>query len=247
MLVLHPMQPKQAMQPASNQTVAANLPSAADSQPTAQPQQSLEAKQSSSRNGSLSKGFSPKKEAKSSFAMRQRRDTGAPPLVADNRYPGDEALMARSPASPIEKAKPALQDSESQAASASAAGVTRAVKWKISEGVLERSFDNGRSWQIGLRADHPLLCYASHGQDIWVGGQAGTLMHSSDDGHRWALVRTSQVPTTNDGSPSADISGIDLRNADVANGSNVSTEILISTAAGEVWSSTDGGNTWNKQ
>jgi hypothetical protein len=243
MLVLHPLQQKQAMQPTPNQAVAANLPSAPDSQPATQPQQSSEAsnKQSSSQNGSSPK---PKKEAKSSFSMRQTHNTGAAPIVADNQSPRDEALMARGPASPIEKAKPALQDSESQAASA---GATRAVKWQISEGVLERSFDNGQSWQIGLRANHPLLCYASHGQDIWVGGHAGTLLHSSDDGHTWAQVRTSQVPTSDGDSPSADVTGIDLRNADVASGSRVLTEILISTAAGEVWSSTDGGNTWSKQ
>jgi hypothetical protein len=159
--------------------------------------------------------------------------------VADNRFPREEALIARTPASPIEKAKPALQSGETQAPSASSAG---ALKWKISAGVLERSFDSGRSWQIGLRADHPLLCYASRGQDIWVGGQAGTLLHSNDDGLTWEAARPSHDETL-----SSDVTGIDLRNTDAPDSSNVVTQIVVSTGTGEVWNSIDGGNTWNRQ
>jgi negative regulator of sigma E activity len=225
MLVLHPLQQKQAMLPTSNQTVAENLPLAADSQAVAQSQPSAE--------------VSKRKASPPIGSKNERSNPGAAALVADNRYPGEEALIARKPASPIEKAKPALQNDEMQATSASTA---RAFKWKISAGVLERSFDGGRSWQIGLRADHPLLCYASRGQDIWVGGQAGTLLHSNDDGLTWAQVRASD-----DESLSADVTRIDLRNTDVANGSDVVTEIVVSTGTGEVWNSIDGGNTWNRQ
>jgi hypothetical protein len=232
MLALHPLQQKQAMLPTSNQTVAANVPLAADSQSAAKSQPSSE--------GSNTQTSPPK----GALSRRERHDHGAAPfvadtLVADNRYPREEASIARKPASPIEKAKPSLQNDEMQATSASAA---KAFKWKISAGVLERSFDSGRSWQIGLRADHPLLCYASRGQDIWVGGQAGTLLHSNDDGLTWAQVRASD-----DESLSADVTGIDLRNTDVANGSDVVTEIVVSTGTGEVWNSIDGGNTWNRQ
>jgi hypothetical protein len=229
MLVLHPLQQKQATLTASKETVAANLPQAADSQSVAPQQQ-----QSS---GSTNRQASP---SKSSPSRRERHDTGAPPLVADNRFPREEMYLARKPASPIEKAKPALQNGETPVPSASAA---RALKWKISAGVLERSFDNGRSWQIGLRADHPLLCYASRGQDIWVGGQAGTLLHSIDDGITWAPVR----PGLDSGTTSSDVTGIDLRNVDAAHSSNALTEIVVSIGTGEVWNSTDGGNTWNKQ
>jgi len=228
MLVLHPLQQKQTMPPTSNQTVAANVPLATDSQSAAKSQQLSE---DSNRQASPPKG---------SLPSRERHVQGAADtLVADNRYPREESLIARKPASPIEKAKPALQNDEMQATSASAA---KAFKWKISAGVLERSFDSGRSWQIDLRADHPLLCYASHGQDIWVGGQAGTLLHSNDDGLTWAQVRASD-----DDSLSADVTRIDLRNTDVANGSDVVTEIVVSTGTGEVWNSIDGGNTWNRQ
>jgi hypothetical protein len=240
MLVLHPLQQKQAMPATSNQTAAANMPLAADSQAAAKSQQSSKGSntQASPPKGSLSKS------ERHNQTHDQRHDQGAAApvadtLVADNRYPGEEALIGHKPASPIEKAKPALQNGEMQVPSASTTG---ALKWKISAGVLERSFDNGRSWQIGLRADHPLLCYASRGQDIWVGGQAGTLLHSKDDGLTWAEVRAS-----GDESLSGDVTRIDLRNTDVANGLNAVTEIVVSTGTGEVWNSVDGGNTWNRQ
>jgi hypothetical protein len=231
MLVLHPLQQKQAMLPTSNQMVAVNAPLAADLQSAPKSQHSAE---DSDRQASPPKGSLSTRERHD-----QRHEQDADALVADNRYPREEALISPRPASPIEKAKPALPDGETQAPSARIAG---AFKWKISAGVLERSFDSGRSWQIGLRADHPLLCYSSRGRDIWVGGQAGTLLHSNDDGLTWAQVRASD-----DESLSADVTRIDLRNTDVANGLNVVTEIVVSTGTGEVWNSIDGGNTWNKQ
>src|ERR1700731_1328958 len=56
MLVLHPLQQKQAMLPTSNQTVAANVPLAADSQSAAKPQQFSEgSRQASPAKGSLSR------------------------------------------------------------------------------------------------------------------------------------------------------------------------------------------------
>src|ERR1035437_8026798 len=48
------------------------------------------------------------------------------------------------------------------------------VTWVITGGVLQRSPDSGQSWQDALRADRPLLCYASHDEDVWAGGLAGT-------------------------------------------------------------------------
>jgi hypothetical protein len=228
MLVLHPLQQKQVTLTASNQRVAATLPRAADSQSAAQWQPSAEVVR--------------RKEPPpiGSSSRNERSNSGAAAMVADNRYPREEALIARKPASPIEKAKPALSYDETQLASADAAA---AFKWKISAGVLERSFDNGRSWQIGLRADHPLLCYASRGSDIWVGGQAGTLLHSNDNGITWAPVRVGH----DGGTASSDVTRIDLQSAHAANGSNALTAIVVSTGSGEVWDSADGGNTWNKQ
>src|SRR5260370_36538786 len=67
---------------------------------------------------------------------------------------------------------------------ASPAGPTlaRNVTWSITGGVLQRSLDSGQSWQDALHPDHPLLCYASHDEDVWAGGQAGALFHSAYGG-----------------------------------------------------------------
>jgi hypothetical protein len=171
------------------------------------------------------------------------------------------SLMARNDAPAIEKAKPALQGIEaneqqktqaavvvpaparsqarnvmSAARLAPPASQTLApnVIWAITGGVLQRSLDSGQSWQNALRADHPLLCYASHGEDVWTGGQAGTLFHSSNRGVTWVQVQ----PSIKAQPLSADITHIDVRGP---------AEIVLSAGNNEIWSSADGGKTWDKK
>jgi hypothetical protein len=195
-------------------------------------------------------------------------------LLARNNAP-------RSDAPAIEKAKPALQgmevNEEQKAQAAAVPGPARAlarnvmsagkmasanqtlasnVTWAITAGVLQRSLDSGQSWQDALHADHPLLCYASHDEDVWTGGQAGTLFHSADNGVTWAQVQ----PSVKARQLSSDITHIELRNTDLRNDElhdNVRTEarddarapaeILLSTSNNEIWSSADGGTTWAKK
>ena len=110
----------------------------------------------------------------------------------------------------------------------------RNVTWMIAAGVLQRSMDSGQSWQPALHADHPLLCYASHDQDVWVGGSVGTLFHSVDGGVTWLPVQPSikSQPLT------SDITRIDVR---------APAEVVISAGDHEIWSSADNGKTWEKK
>ncbi len=110
----------------------------------------------------------------------------------------------------------------------------RNVTWTIAAGVLQQSLDSGQSWQTAVHADHPLLCYASHDQDVWTGGQAGTLFHSADSGVTWLPVQPSikAQPLT------SDIIHIDV---------HASAELVISTSNNEIWSSADNGKTWEKK
>ena len=173
----------------------------------------------------------------------------------------DSNLMARNEAPAIEKAKPAVEEmaasGEQKTAEASAqtqmkvqanramfagraaAPLVMSFKpssiWTIRAGVLERSLDGGQSWQTALKADHALLCYANRGQEVWTGGQAGTLMQSSDGGATWSAVKVSFKGR----SLSSDVTRIDLRQ-DTA-------EIVLATAGRETWSSVDGGKTWEKK
>ena len=178
----------------------------------------------------------------------------------------------------IVKAKPALQGMEgneeqkdqaaavpgpakspartvmSTAKLASPASPTQAhnVTWAITGGVLQRSVDSGQSWQDVLQADHPLLCYASRDEDVWTGGEAGTLFHSANSGVTWARVQ----PSVKARQLSSDITHIEMRNVEVRNEElrrdlrydvRGPGEILLSTSNNQIWSSADGGKTWAKK
>ena len=173
---------------------------------------------------------------------------------------GERSLTARNETPAIEKAKPALQGIEaneqqktetaviSGSARLQARNVMSAAKlalpasqtsarnvtWTITAGVLQRSLDSGQSWQNALRAHHPLLCYASRGEDVWAGGQAGTLFHSADSGITWTQVQ----PSIKTQQLSSDVTHIDVRGP---------AEIVVSTSNNEIWSSADGGKTWEKK
>jgi Putative zinc-finger len=177
-------------------------------------------------------------------------------------------LMARNEMPAIEKAKPARQGMEvneeqktkaavspgptgsqardgmyaaklaSPASQALARNVAHNVTWAITAGVLRRSLDGGQSWQNALRADHSLLCYASHGEDVWTGGQAGTLFYSANSGLTWVQVQ----PSIKAQQLSSDVTHIDMRD-DVRG----PAEIVLSTSNNEIWSSADGGKTWEKK
>src|SRR6266849_2084710 len=197
--------------------------------------------------------------------------SGAAAAVAMEPFT-ENALMARNEAPAIEKAKPALQGVEAQGVGAevnerqktetavvpgparsqarnvmSAAKLTppaspalaHNITWAITAGVLQRSLDSGRSWQNAVRADHPLLCYASHYDDVWAGGQAGTLFRSADSGVTWVEVQ----PSIKGQALTSDITHIHMRSRDVRS----PAEIEISTSNNELWSSADGGRTWEKK
>ena len=110
---------------------------------------------------------------------------------------------------------------------------TRNVTWTITSGILLQSTDSGHSWQNAVRANHPLLCYASHDEDVWTGGQAGTLFHSADGGLTWAQVQ----PAIKTQPLSADVIHIDVRGP---------AEVVVSTSNNETWTTTDDGKTWEK-
>lgn len=185
---------------------------------------------------------------------------GGPAPAPSEESRADANLIAQADAPPIEKAKPAPQDSaaydslkttvatpQAQAASpASGAMVMRKAAapammaskqnatWTIAAGVLQRSLDNGQSWQTAVRADHALLCFASRGQQVWAGGQAGTLLRSTDEGTTWTAVAVSfgGQPLT------SDVTHIETRS---------SAEVMLITGNHESWSSSDGGKTWVKK
>jgi hypothetical protein len=182
-------------------------------------------------------------------------------LMARNNAPPKD-----SPA--IEKAKPAPQEMEvneqlkteaavvpgparaqarnvmsaAKLASPASPTLARNVTWTITGGVLQRSLDSGQNWQDALHADHLLLCYASHDEDVWTGGQAGTLFHSANSGVTWVQVQ----PAIKARQLSSDITHIEVL-GEFRDDARAPAEILLSTSNNEIWSSADGGKTWSKK
>jgi hypothetical protein len=155
---------------------------------------------------------------------------------------GNGLQKTEAPAGPATAMLQARNVMSTSAAKTSAAKLTSSanpalahnVTWAITAGVLQRSLDSGQSWQEALRVDHPLLCYASHDEDVWTGGQAGLLFYSADSGVTWVRVQPSikALPLT------SDITHIDVGGT---------AEVVISTSNHEIWSSADSGKTWAKK
>jgi photosystem II stability/assembly factor-like uncharacterized protein len=71
------------------------------------------------------------------------------------------------------------------------------------------------------------------GSHVWVGGAKGVLYHSADAGTHWTQVK----PVSAGQQLSDDI--VELRFADGQRGQ-------LSTTSGEVWTTSDAGQTWHK-
>ena len=143
------------------------------------------------------------------------------------------------------------------------------VRWTISAaGSLQRSLDQGTSWQdidvdspsamggagvASMRAptkakeldadslakkgvSTPLVfrAVASNGPDVWAGASGGFLYHSSDSGGSWTRV----VPSASGVSLTGDIVSVEF--VDTQHG-------RVVTSTPEVWTTSDAGQSWQKQ
>ena len=109
-------------------------------------------------------------------------------------------------------------------------------RWTLSsDGTLQRSRDSGRSWQTIQVADNTIFrALAANRLEIWVGGAAGALFHSSDAGQHWTQVR----PVANGEALADDIIGVEF--VDTLHGK-------VTTSVQEIWITADAGQTWQKQ
>ncbi|HMJ23167.1 MAG TPA: YCF48-related protein [Terriglobales bacterium] len=108
-------------------------------------------------------------------------------------------------------------------------------RWTLSpDGALERSFDSGKTWQIVPVASHAVFrTLAANDSDVWVGGTAGVLFHSSDAGEHWT-----QVKPVADGKPlTTDIISVEF--TDIQHGKLI-------TDRRETWTTGDGGASWHR-
>jgi hypothetical protein len=109
-------------------------------------------------------------------------------------------------------------------------------RWMLtSSGALQRSLDEGRSWEpVPVARGVSFRALSVQGAEIWVGGAAGALYHSSDLGQRWAQI----VPNSNGEPLKAEITRIEFASPQ---------EGALTTAAGESWITSDSGRSWSKK
>ena len=110
------------------------------------------------------------------------------------------------------------------------------ARWTISaDGQLQHSVDSGKTWQpVAVAENATFRALSANGPDLWVGGASGLLYHSTDAGTHWMQVK----PATADATLTADIAAIEFINV---------RQGKITTSTGEVWITTDGGQTWRRQ
>jgi hypothetical protein len=139
-----------------------------------------------------------------------------------------------------------------------------APRWNISStGTLQRSFDQGATWEDvdvtayastgaviagPLKAPAPaeamklskpsaraaFRAVAANGPDVWAGGSAGLLYHSVDGGNHWTRV----LPSGDGAVLTGDIVSVVFPDAQHGR---------ITTSVPEVWNTPDAGGTWQKQ
>jgi len=110
------------------------------------------------------------------------------------------------------------------------------TRWTISsDGQLQHSVDSGKTWQPVTVADKATFrALSANGPDLWIGGPAGLLYHSSDAGGHWTQIK----PVADGASLTTDIATIEF--IDRQHGK-------LTTSTGEIWTTADAGQTWRKQ
>jgi hypothetical protein len=177
------------------------------------PAPSVHSENSPARDSSLSK----QSEGKASDA-EERKDAAAGAFAPRAAFAGD-----------------AKAEANRMAANAMVLSKTSGPRWTLTpDGVLERSFDAGQTWEtVPVAANATFRVVSALGSDIWVGGAAGALYHSKDAGQHWEQVK----PAVDGNALTADITGLEF--SDAQHGK-------VASASG-VWTTSDAGETWQKQ
>jgi hypothetical protein len=119
---------------------------------------------------------------------------------------------------------------------ANSAALAIPPQWTVSrKGALQRSIDAGRTWQaVAVAPDAVFRVLWVSGANVWAGGKAGILYHSTDSGQTWTRIE----PVSGGQKLEADVKHIDF--SDTLNGA-------VNASNGEVWSTSDGGLTWQRK
>jgi hypothetical protein len=146
--------------------------------------------------------------------------------------PTNPAAAAQESTSPI-YAKTFDKAEQAHPASTSPTLASVPARWTLSpEGQLQRSFDQGQTWDpVPVVERVKFTTLSAVGLDIWVGGAAGVLYHSTDNGLQWTPVKPSAGGVT----LTADIAKVQFTDAQHG---------TVTTSDGQTWTTSDGGRTW---
>ncbi len=185
----------------------------------------------------------PKAEAITSFVEPERaaavpsEQTSSP--SAAKRFGAQAALAGRAPGFATRPRAPEPTKLALRPVAASAR-----LLWSInaspdtagkSRGVIQRSMDGGQNWEVVPLSERvSFRSVATFGPDVWAGGSEGTLFHSSDGGSHWAEIKVAG----DNANVSGDIVGIDVRGP---------SQVTVTTASGELWTSVDNGKHWVRE
>lgn len=154
--------------------------------------------------------------------------------ASDELVPRPQGDVAAEASGAAGNAKKTTQWISNQAMIASPAQLE--PKWMLSsDGLLHRSLDAGKTWEVVVVANGvQFRALSSVGSDVWVGGANGSLYHSIDAGLHWAAV----APTSDGEALTTDIVSIDF---------NDPQRGKLTTAASEIWTTVNGGQTWERK
>lgn len=175
-------------------------------------------------------------------AMIAAADLPTPPSTGlEEAVPGRAKEVRQVPGSselPQAVGAPALATTKTSAtAFANAATPGKLVpRWTLSsDGTLERSFDAGNTWEtVPLPTPARFYVLSAHGMDIWLGGSAGALYHSSDAGWHWIHVQ----PVANGQALTQDVIGMEFIDDDHG---------VLTTSTNQQWATEDCGQSWQRK
>ena len=171
-----------------------------------------------------------KEESGPEFRKNARND-----VSKDQQAANAEFAVATDSA---ELAKAHVAQKTAKGASASSAGIVSTrfdsgtLMWRIASGRVQSSVDNGATWQVRSPAkDVQWTSVAAAGQQVWAGGQSGTVWMSRDAGQSWAKISL----TGDDIVPLGNVTSIKITNPLLVD---------VSLSNGDDWQSTDGGKSF---
>lgn len=165
----------------------------------------------------------------------QQQNQAAPAVAAKAAAPRARGALVSGGAFSAQKTD--LKDAQARAIQKEAMARVSSnyipTQWTISAdgATLLRSTEEGQSDVINVASNVVFRAVASLGLEVWAGGKDGALYHSSDFGAHWGQVK----PAVNGTALTADIVKIEF--PDPQHGK-------LTTAEGKVWTTSDGGKSW---